>query len=91
MYRTEIEIKKNITGDALNKLRQLAEKAFSNRAGVHIFLGISDDGLITGVLPGAVEKLKKDFVTAVNNANKLYPPLYLSLEEIQIDELLEMD
>ena len=33
MYRTEIEIKKNITGDALNKLRQLAEKAFSNRAG----------------------------------------------------------
>ena len=54
--------------------------AFSNRAGGHIFLGISDDGLITGVLPGAVEKLKKDFVTAVNNANKLYPPLYLSLE-----------
>ena len=62
--------------------------AFSNRAGGHIFLGISDDGLITGVLPGAVEKLKKDFVTAVNNANKLYPPLYLSLEEIQIDGLI---
>ena len=35
--------------------------AFSNRAGGHIFLGISDDGLITGVLPGAVEKLTKSF------------------------------
>lgn len=33
MYSTVIEIKKNITDDALNKLSQLAEKAFSNRAG----------------------------------------------------------
>lgn len=33
MYSTVIEIKKNITGDALNRLIQLAEKAFSNRAG----------------------------------------------------------
>lgn len=33
MYRSIIEIKKNISGEALDKLRQTAEKAFSNRAG----------------------------------------------------------
>lgn len=33
MYSTIIEIKKNITGDALNKLHQTAEAAFRNRAG----------------------------------------------------------
>ena len=29
--------------------------------------------------------MKKDFITSVNNANKMYPPLYLKLEEIQIE------
>ncbi len=33
MYRTVIDIKKSVTGDALKQLQQLAEKAFSNRAG----------------------------------------------------------
>lgn len=33
MYCTIIELKKNITGDALAKLKKMAEDAFSNRAG----------------------------------------------------------
>lgn len=33
MYSTVIEIKRNVTGDTLNKLRQVAENAFTNRAG----------------------------------------------------------
>ena len=33
MYRTVMDIKKSVTGDALKQLQQLAEKAFSNRAG----------------------------------------------------------
>jgi len=33
MYSTVIEIKKNITGDTLKRLGQMAEKAFTNRAG----------------------------------------------------------
>lgn len=33
MYSTIIEIKKNITGETLDKLRQTAENAFNNRAG----------------------------------------------------------
>lgn len=34
MYSTIIEIKKNVTGDTLIKLRKMAEDAFSNRAGI---------------------------------------------------------
>jgi len=33
MYRTVIEIKKNISGETFNKLKQTIENAFSNRAG----------------------------------------------------------
>lgn len=33
MYSSIIEIKKNVNGEALRKLREVAEKAFDNRAG----------------------------------------------------------
>lgn len=33
MYSSIIEIKKNVSGEALVDLRKIAEKAFSNRAG----------------------------------------------------------
>ncbi len=58
--------------------------AFSNRDGGHIFLGVQDRGVITGIQPDCVDRMKKDFVTAVNNGNKLYPPLYLTPIEYEI-------
>ena len=51
--------------------------SFSNRDGGHIFLGVRDDGVILGINPDAAARMKKDFVTSINNAQKLYPPLYL--------------
>ena len=42
--------------------------SFSNRDGGHIFLGIKDNGSITGIAPEALDQMKKDFVTAVNNS-----------------------
>lgn len=60
--------------------------SFSNRDGGHIFLGIKDNGVIVGVTPEAVDQMKKDFITAVNNSNKIYPPMYLTPEEIQVEE-----
>ncbi len=51
---------------------------FSNRFGGHIFLGVKDNGQISGISPDRVENIRKDFVTAVNNENKIYPPLYLT-------------
>ncbi len=50
--------------------------SFANRDGGHIFLGIKDNGVIIGIAPEAVDQMKKDFVTAVNNSNKIYPPMY---------------
>lgn len=49
--------------------------AFSNRDGGHIFLGVKDNGKILGIEPNCVEQIKKDFVTAINNSNKMYPPI----------------
>ena len=55
--------------------------AFSNRDGGHVFLGIKDNGEILGIEPDFVEKMKKDFVTAINNSTKMYPPLFLTPKE----------
>ena len=41
--------------------------AFSNRDGGHIFLGVKDNGTILGIRPDCVERMKKDFVTAVKS------------------------
>ena len=59
--------------------------AFSNRAGGDIFLGVKDDGMITGVDEEAIESIKKDFVTTINNSQKLSPPLYLNIQTIDIE------
>ena len=57
--------------------------AFSNRNGGHIFLGINDDGEILGIEEDKVDKIKKEFVTSINNGNKMYPPLYLTPMEYE--------
>ena len=59
--------------------------SFSNREGGYIFLGISDNGTILGVNPDAVDKIKKNFAAVINNPNKIYPPIYLSLSEYEFD------
>ncbi len=51
--------------------------AFSNRDGGHIFLGVKDNGDILGIEEDKIDKVKKEFITSVNNENKMYPPLYL--------------
>lgn len=58
--------------------------AFSNRDGGHVFLGVKDNGEILGIAPQCIEKIKKDFVTAINNANKMYPPLFLTPVEYEL-------
>ena len=60
--------------------------AFLNRHGGTILLGVQDDGAIQGVEPTAVAQIRKDFVTAVNNPQKLTPPTYLSIDEVMIGE-----
>lgn len=48
-------------------------------------LGVKDNGEIIGIHPEKIEHIKKDFVTAINNAEKINPTCYLSLQEFTID------
>lgn len=59
--------------------------AFLNRHGGHLFLGVKDNGDIAGVDKDAVEQLKKDFVTSLNNPQTLNPAFYLAVEDVEID------
>lgn len=59
--------------------------AFSNRAGGHILLGVKDDGSIVGINEDAIEHIKKDFVTTINNPQKFSPPLYLNIQTVEIE------
>ena len=56
--------------------------SFSNRDGGHIFFGVKDNGTILGVDTDCIEQMKKNFVTTINNESKMYPPLYLTPEEL---------
>ena len=59
--------------------------SFSNRDGGHIFLGVKDNGSIIGVQEDTIEKIKKQFVTTINNGSKMYPPLYLTPVSYEVD------
>jgi ATP-dependent DNA helicase RecG len=59
--------------------------SFSNRYGGYLLLGVEDDGTVTGVAPEAVERIKKDFASALNNAQRFSPTLYITLNESGID------
>ena len=59
--------------------------AFLNRHGGTILLGVSDSGDIQGIDPDACGQLKKDFVTAIKNPQKITSPTYLSVNEINVD------
>jgi len=59
--------------------------AFLNRHGGRLLLGVNDSGEMTGVDPDCVEQIKKDFVTAINSPQKINPPCYLSVNEVQLD------
>ena len=46
-------------------------------------MGVDDRGKIIGIDKNYVEKLKKEFVTVMNNKNKINPPYYLDISSLQ--------
>ena len=58
--------------------------SFSNREGGHIFLGIKDDGVVLGIDPDEISRIRSEFVATINNSSKCYPPLFLPIETIMI-------
>ena len=59
--------------------------SFSNRDGGTIVLGVKDNGEILGIASDAVDRMKKDFVTSINNGQKINPPLYLQPEACTVE------
>ena len=55
--------------------------AFLNRHGGTLLLGVNDECDVTGVDSNHVEQIRKDFVTAINNPQKINPACYLSVDE----------
>jgi ATP-dependent DNA helicase RecG len=59
--------------------------AFSNRYGGYILLGVKDNGNVIGIDPKAASKIKKDFVSSLNNPLRFAPTLFISFEEAEIN------
>ena len=59
--------------------------AFLNRNGGILLLGVSDSGKIIGIDPECITQIRKDFITAINNPQKISPACYLSIEDYQIN------
>ena len=59
--------------------------AFLNRSGGELLLGVNDNGKITGIDKNSIGQIKANFVTAINNSQKISPSVYLSIEEVEIE------
>ena len=60
--------------------------AMLNCNGGHIFLGVNDDGSISGVNKNSIQQMEKDFANLCNNPNKIEPTIYLNIYEYIIDD-----
>ncbi len=58
--------------------------AMLNRLGGHLLLGVENDGTVCGVDKDCVDTVKKNFVTQMNNPDKISPTFYTQLEEYDI-------
>jgi ATP-dependent DNA helicase RecG len=59
--------------------------AFLNTDGGIIFLGVGDDGSITGVDPSAVDSMKAELASLSNNPQKIDPPYLLFPQTFEIE------
>ena len=59
--------------------------AFLNQDGGSVLLGVDDDGKISGVDAGCVDRLQRDIANLSNNPNKLDPPFLLFPHASELD------
>ena len=60
--------------------------AMLNRQGGNIILGVTDDGVIEGIIPDCIQNMKDTFVSSINNPQQLNPKYYLSVQDFNLDE-----
>ena len=82
----------SITVEFKEAKKKLPESLFEsicsmlNRNGGHIFLGVKNNGDITGVYKDYIKDMKTDFVTQCNNPEKLFPTAHLEIKEYIAEE-----
>ena len=82
----KIDVELKLSEKGINKDIYDTVCSFNNRDGGHIILGVEDGTKeIRGVDTQIVDKMLKDFTTAINNPLKLNPPIYLTPEVYDID------
>lgn len=62
--------------------------AFLNRDGGDILLGVTDAGVVQGIDISCLKQMKKDFANTTNNPQKIMPPCYLDLDEVEHDGVI---
>ena len=60
--------------------------SFLNRFGGDLFMGVEDDGRVTGLPEKAAPDMIKNFIKCISNPNLLSPTVYLSPEIIEYQE-----
>lgn len=78
-----VEFKESRT--ALNRDVYETVCAFLNRSGGELLLGVNNKGEPTGIDKDYIEQIRADFVTSINNPQKISPSVYLSIEEVEIE------
>ncbi|WP_413854208.1 RNA-binding domain-containing protein [Candidatus Ruminimicrobium bovinum] len=58
--------------------------SFLNTKGGEIILGVDDKRNVVGLPSDNIDKYKKEFSTGINNPTKLFPTVYLNMEEYTI-------
>lgn len=81
-----VEFKESKT--ELNKDVYQSVGGMLNRLGGHLLLGVKDDKTIVGVDKDCVEKIKKNFVTSINNPIKSVRLFILSWKSLRLTVLL---
>lgn len=81
--KIDVEFKK--CEDKLSKNIFETVCAFNNRNGGVVLLGVDDNKNIIGIRPENLSKIKKEFVTNINNPEKIYPPLYITPVEVKMN------
>lgn len=82
----KLDVELKLSAKGINKDVYDTVCSFNNRVGGHIILGVEDKTReICGIEAEDLDKMIKEFTTAINNPVKINPPIYLTPEIYDID------
>ncbi|MDD4971056.1 MAG: putative DNA binding domain-containing protein [Paludibacter sp.] len=83
--KESIRVEFKEAADAASKSVYETIVSFSNKEGGIILLGIDNAGNVVGVNPVAIDKIKKEMTTGMNNPQKISPAINLPIGELEFE------